>query len=175
MSGSARTLRFTVNGTAREVTTDPGRALVDVLRTGLGLVGTHVGCRNGACGACTVLVDGASFKSCLVPVARVAGQAVETLEGLADEDELHPVQQAFWDHNGFQCGFCLAGHILCTVELMRATQAAAPEDIAEALRGNLCRCTGYEQILAAARSALAQAGQPGPCRPQLGDPEAVWE
>jgi aerobic-type carbon monoxide dehydrogenase small subunit (CoxS/CutS family) len=143
-------LALTVDGKAHVVSASPGKPLVDVLRDDLGLRGTHVGCRNGDCGACTVLIEGAAYKSCLVPCHRASGKRVETLEGLAREGELHPVQRAFWEHNAFQCGFCLSGQVLCTVEVLRAQPHPEKAAIIEALAGNLCRCTGYQQILHAA-------------------------
>jgi carbon-monoxide dehydrogenase small subunit len=142
-----------VNGTQFDADYDPGAPLVDVLRDDIGLKGTHVGCRNGDCGACTVLIDGAPYKSCIVPAGRVAGQRIETLDGLADGDDLHPVQQHFWTANAFQCGFCLAGQVLCTVAALRDNPAADPAERSSALAGNLCRCTGYQQIIVAASSA----------------------
>ena len=154
-----------VNGIQFDGEYDPGAPLVDVLRNDVGLTGTHVGCRNGDCGACTVLIDGAPYKSCIVPAGRVAGQRIETLEGLADGDDLHPVQQHFWNANAFQCGFCLAGQVLCTVATLRGNPAADPADLNTALAGNLCRCTGYQQIVVAASSARQtslSAGAPTP-------------
>jgi carbon-monoxide dehydrogenase small subunit len=147
------TMELSVNHTAKVVRTDGGKALVDLLRDDLDLTGTHVGCRNGDCGACTVLVDGEPVKSCLVPCARAEGREVETLEGLATGEALHPVQQAFWDANAFQCGFCLSGSVLCTVALLRAEPSPSAEEIEDALAGNLCRCTGYQQIRAGVQDA----------------------
>jgi carbon-monoxide dehydrogenase small subunit len=147
----------TVNGTELTLAVDGGRALADVLRRDLALHGTHLGCRNGDCGACTVLVDGRPLKSCLVPAGRVAGRVVETLDGLADPadpDALHPVQEEFLAANAFQCGFCLAGHVLCTVAALR--RDPVPDDLDGELDGNLCRCTGYQQITAAATAARAR-------------------
>jgi carbon-monoxide dehydrogenase small subunit len=146
-------LIFTVDGQQRAVQTGPGKPLVDLLREDLGLRGTHVGCRNGDCGACTVLLDGAAYKSCLMPCHRAQGRHVETLEGLTRNGALNPVQRAFWDDNAFQCGFCLSGHILCTVGMLRSNPAPCRDDVEDALAGNLCRCTGYQQILRAACKA----------------------
>jgi carbon-monoxide dehydrogenase small subunit len=147
------TVEVTVNRTARAVVTDAGKPLADMLRDDLGLTGTHIGCRNGDCGACTVLVDGQPVKSCLVPCGRVAGRQVETLEGLAPDDGLHPVQQAFWESNAFQCGFCLSGSVLCAVALLRTEPSPSAAEIDDALTGNLCRCTGYQQIRAGVQDA----------------------
>ncbi len=147
----------TVNGTEVALAVDGGRALADVLRGDLGLHGTHLGCRNGDCGACTVLVDGRPFKSCLVPVGRIDGRVVETLDGVGDPaGGLHPVQEEFLAANAFQCGFCLAGHVLCTVAALR--QDPVPDDLDGELDGNLCRCTGYQQITAAVTAARSRLG-----------------
>jgi carbon-monoxide dehydrogenase small subunit len=146
-------VEVTVNRSVRVVRTDGAKALVDMLRDDLQLSGPHTGCRNGDCGACTVLVDGEPMKSCLVPCGRVDGREVETLEGLATPDALHPVQQAFWDANAFQCGFCLSGSVLCAVALLRAEPSPSAIQIDDALTGNLCRCTGYQQIRAGVQDA----------------------
>ena len=146
-----------VNGNMTELDLDPGKALIDVIRDDLQLHGTHVGCRNGDCGSCTVLIDGSAFKACLVPCHRVADRHVETLEGLGEPGRLHPVQRIFWESNAFQCGFCLAGHILCTVALLRKTPGASVDETKDALAGNLCRCTGYQNILAAATLAAEKS------------------
>jgi len=142
-----------INGVMSAVQADPGKPLVDLLREDMGLLGTHVGCRNGDCGACTVLIDGAAYKSCILPAGRAANRHVETLDGLSKPSELHPVQRIFWEKNAFQCGFCLSGHILCLVALFRKDPHAGRKEIEDALAGNLCRCTGYQQIMAAALSA----------------------
>ena len=146
-----------VNGAEILLELDGGRALVDVLRQDLGLRGSHLGCRNGDCGACTVLVDGQPFKSCLVPAARAEGRVIETLDGLADSGSgrMHPVQEHFLAANAFQCGFCLPGHVLCTVAALR--QDPPPDDLDGELDGNLCRCTGYQQISAAVAAARTGA------------------
>lgn len=159
MTDAPHSMHLTVNGRVEEVSVDPGKPLVDLLRDDLQLRGTHVGCRNGDCGACTVLIDGTPYKSCLMPSHRAAGCAVETLEGLAPEGELHPVQKIFWESNAFQCGFCLSGNILCTVALLRNKPEAGLADVKEALAGNLCRCTGYQQIMAAAMTACDHSRQ----------------
>ena len=143
-------ISFTVNGRQVELSADTGKPLVDLLRDDLAETSVQIGCRNGDCGACTVLIDGASIKSCMMPSGRISGRAVETLSGLATDDGLHPVQEAFWKANGFQCGYCLSGQILCTVELLRATPDAERAEMEAALGGNLCRCTGYQNVMAAA-------------------------
>ena len=143
-------ISFTLNGRHVELSADTGKPLVDLLRDDLDETSVQIGCRNGDCGACTVLVDGASIKSCIMPSGRISGRAVETIQGLATNDQLHPVQEAFWKANGFQCGYCISGQILCTVELLRKTPEAERVEMAAALEGNLCRCTGYQNIMAAA-------------------------
>jgi len=151
------TTDFTVDGKSATVTEyRSDTTLLDILRIRLGKTGTHVGCRNGDCGACTVLIDGDPYKSCVVPAWRVEGCEVETIQGLLDEDgSLHHVQRSFRDEVGFQCGFCLAGPIMCTVALLRADPNPSEQAIVDSLAGNLCRCTGYQQIMRAARSAAA--------------------
>jgi len=146
-------LPATINGSTVNLDVDPATPLADVLRDQCGLTATHIGCRNGDCGACTVLLDHQPYKSCLVPGGRAAGRAIETLDELAEDDTLHPVQQQFWDHNAFQCGFCLAGQVLCTLSTLRHNPDATDDELTDALAGNLCRCTGYQQITAAARAA----------------------
>lgn len=154
------------------ISVDPGTPLVQFLRLDLGLLGTHVGCNNGDCGACTVLIDGRPFKSCLIPVARAYDRAVETLEGLAKRGALHPVQAEFWEKNAFQCGYCLSGSILCTVALLRSKSDVTESDMVDALAGNLCRCTGYQQMVAAGLSAaesLKQGAGAGMAEPRGGE------
>lgn len=151
------TITFTLDAEPTTIAiNDVSETLVDVLRKQLRKTGTHVGCRNGDCGACTVLINGDAYKSCLVPAWRVEGLAVETIQGIASTDGvLHPVQQAFRDEDGFQCGFCLAGPVMCMVSLLRADPAPSEDSIVASLTGNLCRCTGYQQIMTAARSAAS--------------------
>lgn len=151
-------LALLLDGEQVNVDVDHGRSLVDVLRLDLGKRGTHLGCGNGDCGACTVLIDGDTYKACLVPCGRADTRRVDTVEGLADKGVLHPVQQAFWDANAFQCGFCLPGHLLCTVALSRTAGPATAAEVDEAIAGNLCRCTGYQQIRRAALAATSTTG-----------------
>jgi len=150
-----------VNGVELPLTGDPGTPLVDVLRDEMSVRSVHVGCRNGDCGACTVLLDGEPVKSCLVPCHRAAGKDVVTLAGLAPAGSLHPVARAFWETNGFQCGFCLPGMVLCTVALAEGDGSRDEVAIREALAGNLCRCTGYQNVLVAAERALAETSDGG--------------
>lgn len=157
-SGSVE-VDVTVNGVVHKVEVEPGLLLVELVRDRLGLKGTHAGCLTGDCGACTVLIDGRSAKACTVLAGSASGAAVTTIEGLAPAGSLHPVQQAFWDQHGFQCGFCLPGMVLTAVELLRETPDPDEGDVRRALNGNLCRCTGYQGQVAA---VLAAARQPRP-------------
>ena len=145
------TLSFAVNGRDETLNVPPLRPLADVLRDDLDLTGTKLGCRAGDCGSCTVLLDGEPVASCLLPAVRAEGRAVTTIEGLASDGELHPLQRAFRERNASQCGYCIPGLIMAGVTLDEETG-----DIARALAGNLCRCTGYESIVA----AIAEARRP---------------
>ncbi|WP_029431502.1 (2Fe-2S)-binding protein [Blastococcus sp. URHD0036] len=147
-----------VNGEERSATADVRTTLADFLREGLGLTGTHLGCEHGVCGACTVLLDGAAVRSCLLLAVQARGAEVTTVEGLAEGDRLHPVQQAFHDSHAFQCGFCTPGFVMTTVALLAEEPTPSRERIRECLSGNVCRCTGYQSIvdgvaLAASRDA----------------------
>ena len=139
-------ISFTVNGEPRSVDAFPMARLLDVLREQLHLTGTKEGCGEGECGACTVIVDGEIVNSCLVPIAQINGAAITTIEGIAHNDELHAVQQAFIDHGGAQCGICTPGMILAAVDLLKRNPAPTESDIRTGLAGNLCRCTGYMKI-----------------------------
>jgi carbon-monoxide dehydrogenase small subunit len=149
-------VRFSVNGQLRQLEAEPRTLLVHALRDGLGLTGTHVGCDTSQCGACTVLVDGRAVKACTVLAVQVDGQSVTTIEGLGTPGALHPLQQAFADHHGLQCGFCTPGMILTALDLLSRTDDPDPETIRRALRGNLCRCTGYQGIVESVRAAAAE-------------------
>ena len=139
--------RLTVNGAPVEAAIEARLTLADLLRDELGLTGTHLGCEHGVCGACTVLLDGEAVRSCLVLAVQAEGRAVRTVEGLADGDQLGPVQQAFWEAHGFQCGFCTPGFVMTTVALLEENPTADEAEIREALSGNICRCTGYQSIV----------------------------
>jgi carbon-monoxide dehydrogenase small subunit len=154
-----------VNGVARSADVEARTLLVHFLRDGIGLTGTHVGCETSQCGACTVLLDGAAVKSCTVLAAQADGHAVETIEGLAPRGMLHPVQQAFWEEHGLQCGYCTPGMVMTTVALLREQPQPDEATIRHALEGNLCRCTGYQTIVNSVRSAaekLAAGTEPVP-------------
>jgi carbon-monoxide dehydrogenase small subunit len=146
-------IRLTVNGEPREVAVEARRTLADVLRHDLGYTGTHVGCEHGICGACTVLVDGEACRSCLVFGVQADDASVETVEGLADDGELNPLQEAFTEHHALQCGFCTPGFLMLATALLRENPSPTDDEIREAMASNLCRCTGYSSILAAVRAA----------------------
>jgi carbon-monoxide dehydrogenase small subunit len=153
---TSRTVRLRVNGGTHTVTVEPRRTLVDVLREDLGLTGTHVGCEHGVCGACTVLWDGQPVRACLLFAIQLDGASLTTVEGLADGERLHPIQEAFWATHGLQCGFCTPGILLTAKALLDENPSPDETEIREAISGNLCRCTGYhfivEAIAAAART-----------------------
>jgi carbon-monoxide dehydrogenase small subunit len=151
------TLSFTVNGKPAAADVDPRTLLVDFIRNQLGLTGTHVGCDTGQCGACTVLVDGNAIKSCTILAAQANGSKITTIEGLAAENgELHPMQAAFKDCHGLQCGFCTPGMVLSAIDLVKRHPDADEKTIRAELEGNLCRCTGYQNIVKAVKQG-AQA------------------
>jgi carbon-monoxide dehydrogenase small subunit len=140
-------LKITVNGTTYERDLDPRLALVDFLRDDLGLAGTHIGCEQGVCGACTVLVDGTSVLSCLMLAIQAEGSEVSTVESLASGSELHPLQEAFWEKQGLQCGFCTPGMLMRAMEILDHNPRPTADEVREAIAGNLCRCTGYQFII----------------------------
>src|SRR5262245_62070813 len=152
-------IRLTVNGTRHELAVEPRRLLVDCLRDDFGLTGTHIGCEHGVCGTCTVLVDGETVRSCLMLAVQADGALITTVEGLAPDGALHPLQQAFREAQGLQCGFCTPGMLMVAHELLRERPAPSEPEIREAISANLCRCTGYQGIVEAVR--LAGARQPG--------------
>ena len=142
-----------VNGQARTQEVEARTLLVHFLRDGLGLTGTNVGCDTSQCGACTVIMDGQAVKSCTVLALQADGSHVTTIEGLAKDGQLHPMQTAFWEKHGLQCGFCTPGMILTAVDLLQRNPHPTDEEIRHGLEGNLCRCTGYENIVRAVKSA----------------------
>jgi carbon-monoxide dehydrogenase small subunit len=150
-----RPLTLTVNGTARRATVEPRALLVHVLRDDLDLTGTHIGCDTSQCGACTVLIDGRAVKSCTQLAVQCEGQAITTIEGIGTTDALHPLQAAFWEKHGLQCGFCTPGMIMTAVDFLASNPDPTEPQIRHALEGNYCRCTGYQNIVAAVQSAAA--------------------
>jgi xanthine dehydrogenase YagT iron-sulfur-binding subunit len=156
--GQAVDLTLHVNGHARRLQLDSRVTLLDALREDLGLTGTKKGCDQGACGACTILLDHKRVLSCLVLVAQCDGRDITTIEGLAKDTELHPVQEAFIRHDGFQCGYCTPGQIMSAVALLEEGRAGSDEEIREFMSGNLCRCGAYPNIVAAIREAAGREG-----------------
>ena len=155
-----RTIAVTVNGSRFDIEVETRLTLVDCLRHHIGLSGTHVGCEHGVCGACTVLFDGQAVRSCLMFAVQADGAMVTTVEGLADENgQLHPLQQAFHDNHGLQCGFCTPGVLMSLLEFLQHNPAPTEAEVREALSGNLCRCTGYQGIVAAALDAAGRLRQ----------------
>ena len=155
-------IEMDVNGETRRADADVRTTLADFLRDHLGLTGTHVGCEHGVCGACTVLLDGASVRSCLVLAVQARGHEVTTVEGVAADGELHPVQQGFYDGHSFQCGFCTPGFVMTTMELLAEGAELDEAQIREALSGNVCRCTGYESIVDGVRLAAERLRDAAP-------------
>ena len=149
------TIRFTVNGKPCSVDTEPERPLLEVLREELGLTGTKYGCGEGQCRACTVLLDKQAIVSCVTPVRAAGGRSIVTIEGLAEGEKLHPVQQAFLDEGAMQCGYCVPGMILRTVSLLESHAHPTDTQIVEGMNGSLCRCSGYPRIMAAVHRAAA--------------------
>jgi carbon-monoxide dehydrogenase small subunit len=157
---NARSITVTVNGATYEQTVEPRLLLADFLRHTLGLTGTHVGCEHGVCGACTVLVDGDSVRSCLLFAVQLDGCRVETVEGLGTIARLNPLQEAFHEHHALQCGFCTPGMLMTATDLIRKYPLASDDAIREGLSGNLCRCTGYEHIVRAIRAVVGPGDAP---------------
>jgi carbon-monoxide dehydrogenase small subunit len=146
-------LTMTVNGREVTVPVEADELLVDVLRERLGLIGTKIGCNEGECGACTVIMNGQAVLSCLIPALRAQGQDITTIEGLSDGETLHPLQQAFVDHGAVQCGYCTPGFIMSAKALLDENPHPARDEIKKAIAGNLCRCTGYVKIIEAIEAA----------------------
>jgi carbon-monoxide dehydrogenase small subunit len=144
-----------VNGVPREVDVEPRRLLVQLIREDLDLTGTHIGCDTSQCGTCTVHVDGKAVKSCAMLAVQAEGAQVTTIEGMASPEGLHPLQAAFWEHHGLQCGFCTPGMIMAAADLLGRTTDPSDDEIRHAIEGNFCRCTGYQNIVIAIRAAAA--------------------
>jgi carbon-monoxide dehydrogenase small subunit len=148
-----KAINITVNGTSHQHEIEPRLLLVHYLRDVLGLTGTHIGCETSICGACTVMVEGKSVKSCTMFAVQVDGAQVKTIEGLAANGELHPVQQGFWEQHGLQCGYCTPGMIMAAAQMLDRNPDPTDEQIRHGLEGNLCRCTGYQHIVEAVQFA----------------------
>lgn len=149
-----------INGSDHQVSVEPRRTLADAIREECGQTGTHIGCEHGVCGACTVLVDGEPVRSCLMFAVQAAGKAIRTVEGLAKGDEMHPMQRAFMEHHGLQCGFCTPGFLMLAVGVLEREPGISDEDLIDTLSSNLCRCTGYQNIIKAVRAAAAEMRLP---------------
>jgi carbon-monoxide dehydrogenase small subunit len=145
-----------INERDHRIAVEPRRTLVDAIREDCGQTGTHIGCEHGICGACTVIVDGEPVRSCLMFAVQADGKKIRTVEGLADGDKLHPMQQAFMDHHGLQCGFCTPGFLMLAVGVLEREPGIADEDLIDVLASNLCRCTGYQNIIKAVRAAAKE-------------------
>jgi aerobic carbon-monoxide dehydrogenase small subunit len=149
-------ISLTINGRDYPILVEPRRTLADAIRDDCGQTGTHVGCEHGVCGACTVIVDGEPVRSCLMFAVQAAGRAIRTVEGLAQGDELHPLQRAFMAHHGLQCGFCTPGFLMLVVGVMEREPDIDIDALVDVLSSNLCRCTGYQNIIKAVRAAAAE-------------------
>ncbi len=154
-------ITFTLNGKPRTLTAEPDERVVNVLRESLGLTGTKEACGTGECGTCTILVDGVPKLACLMLAAQLEGRAITTIEGLSDEESLHPVQAAFVEAGAVQCGFCTPGMVLTATHLLRNNPSPTREEIREALSGNICRCTGYQKIIDAVERAADTCADTG--------------
>jgi aerobic carbon-monoxide dehydrogenase small subunit len=153
-----REITLTINGCTHAIRVDPRRTLVDAIRDDCGQTGTHIGCEHGVCGACTVLLDGEPVRSCLMFAVQAEGCQIRTVEGLANGDELHPLQQAFIDHHGLQCGFCTPGFLMLAAGVLERDPNISDDDLLDLLASNLCRCTGYQNIVKAVRAATVKMG-----------------
>lgn len=155
---ATQSIRLRVNGREVERAVEPRLLLSDFIRGTLGLTGTHVGCEHGVCGACTVLLDGASVRACLLFAVQVDGAVLETVEGLGTITQLSPLQEAFHEHHALQCGFCTPGMLMTCVDMLRTQKLETEAEIRDGLSGNLCRCTGYDHIVSAVQAAVAARG-----------------
>ncbi len=150
-----------VNGSGRSVSVEPRKTLADAIREDLGLTGTHLGCEHGVCGACTILLDGEVVRSCLMLAVQADGAEITTIEGIADGDALHPMQSAFSEYHGLQCGFCTPGMILAGIDVVSRNPDPSPQEIREEMGGNICRCTGYQKIVESVQAAAAAMSAEG--------------
>jgi len=155
MSGKAM-ITLTINGHDYPISVEPRRTLADAIREDCGQTGTHIGCEHGICGACTVIVNGEPVRSCLMFAVQADGKKIRTVEGLAQGDKLHPMQQAFMDHHGLQCGFCTPGFLMLAVSVLEREPDIGDENLIDVLSSNLCRCTGYQNIIKAVHAAAKE-------------------
>jgi carbon-monoxide dehydrogenase small subunit len=151
-------IKVTVNGRAHSLEVEPRLLLVQLLRDELGLTGTKIGCDTSQCGACVIMMNGTTLKSCTTLAVQANGSTITTIEGLATDGQLHPLQEAFWNNHGLQCGFCTAGMIMTSVELLQRNPHPSAEEVRKGLEGNVCRCTGYHNIVKAVRAAAEAMG-----------------
>ena len=151
---------LTINGQQRTATTEDRTLLVNFVRNELGLTGTHVGCQTGQCGACTVVLDGQTVKSCMVLATQADGHEVMTVEGMANGSQLHPIQEAYWEQHGLQCGYCTPGMLLSTMTLLQDNPNPDEHEIRRGIEGNICRCTGYHNIVKSVQEAARRMGEP---------------
>ena len=153
-------MTLTINGQQRTATTEDRTLLVNFVRNELGLTGTHVGCQTGQCGACTVVLDGQTVKSCMVLATQADGHEVMTVEGMANGSQLHPIQEAYWEQHGLQCGYCTPGMLLSTMTLLQDNPNPDEHEIRRGIEGNICRCTGYHNIVKSVQEAARRMGEP---------------
>jgi aerobic carbon-monoxide dehydrogenase small subunit len=151
-----RGINLRINGDDHAIVVEPRMTLADAVRDKCGLTGTHLGCEHGVCGACTVLIDGQPVRSCLVFAVQCEGAEISTVEGLSDGVDLHPLQQAFWEHHGLQCGFCTPGFLMLAVGALAENPDPSDQELREFLSSNICRCTGYQNIVTAVKAAAEQ-------------------
>lgn len=149
-------VKLTINGKQYEIYVEPRKTLVDALRDDCGLTGTHVGCEHGVCGACTIIADGSPIRACLMFAVQAAGLQLQTVEGLATADKLHPLQSAFMEHHALQCGFCTPGFLMLAVSALQENPTISDSELRDWLSSNLCRCTGYENIVHAVKAAATE-------------------
>jgi carbon-monoxide dehydrogenase small subunit len=156
-----RSVVLNVNGASRTISVEPRKTLADAIREDLGLTGTHLGCEHGVCGACTVLFDGEVVRSCLLFAVQAEGAEITTIEGIGDGDALHPMQRAFSEYHGLQCGFCTPGMILAGIDVLSRNPDPSRQEIREEMGGNICRCTGYQKIVESVQAAAAEMSKEG--------------
>ena len=156
-----RSVVLNVNGTSRTISVEPRKTLADAIREDLRLTGTHLGCEHGVCGACTVLFDGEVVRSCLLFAVQAEGAEITTIEGIGDGDALHPMQRAFSEYHGLQCGFCTPGMILAGIDVLSRNPDPSRQEIREEMGGNICRCTGYQKIVESIQAAAAEMSKEG--------------